>query len=74
MNLLFATIGVPLRITAVRGATNTIKQLMALGFIEGSVIRIILRNPDHLIIEVKGSRIAISKELANKIYVEEGKE
>ena len=40
-----------------------------LGLIEGSIIKIVSKSGGNLIIQVKDTRLAISQEIAKKIYV-----
>jgi ferrous iron transport protein A len=61
------------------GNTETIKRiggkeeiknfLKGLGFVEGSNVSVISENGGNLIVNVKDSRVAIGKEMANKIMV-----
>lgn len=68
----------PLTLAAV-GEENIIKKLIGnpdvkkhmehLGFITGSRVTVIAANQGDVIVSVKESRIAISKAMANKIFV-----
>ncbi len=50
--------------------TTEIKNfLKGLGFVEGSNVSVISENGGNLIVNVKDSRVAIGKEMANKIMV-----
>ena len=61
------------------GQINTVKRiggkeevrrfLNSLGFIEGSEVMLVSQNQGNVIVKVKESRVAISKEMANKIMV-----
>lgn len=42
-----------------------------LGFIKGAVIKVVNENNGNLIVSVKDSRVAIGKDIAKKIIVEE---
>ena len=61
------------------GQINTVKRiggkeevrrfLNSLGFIEGSEVMLVSQNQGNVIVKVKESRVAISKEMANKIMI-----
>ena len=61
------------------GAANTIKKvggkeetrqfLENLGFVVGGVVTVVSRASGNLIVNVKDSRVAIGKDMANKIFV-----
>ena len=61
------------------GETNTIKKvggkeetrqfLENLGFVVGGVVTVVSRASGNLIVNVKDSRVAIGKDMANKIFV-----
>lgn len=58
-------------IERIGGKIETKKFLENLGFNIGSTIRVISEISGNLIVNVKDSRVAISKEMANKITVKE---
>ena len=58
------------KILKVSGDDNTKKHLANLGFVPDSEIRIISSLAGNLIVNVKGSRIAIDEKLARNIFVE----
>ncbi len=69
MPLTFADSGKVLKIQKITG-TDEIKQHMAtLGFVVGEEISIINKNGGNMIINVKDSRIALDKSLANRIMI-----
>ena len=43
--------------------------LNSLGFIEGSEVMLVSQNQGNVIVKVKESRVAISKEMASKIMI-----
>lgn len=45
------------------------KRLTEMGFVTGSIINIISNNDGDIILEIKGSRLAITKEMSQKILV-----
>ena len=57
------------RIKKIGGKEETNKFLETLGFVVGSDVRIISETGGNLIVSVKDSRVALSKELASRIIV-----
>ena len=70
MPLTFATVGEQNLIKKIGGKGETKRHLNNLGFIEGGTISIVSEMSGNLIVNVMESRIAISKEMANKIVVD----
>ncbi|MDL2310430.1 ferrous iron transport protein A [Peptostreptococcaceae bacterium OttesenSCG-928-C18] len=70
MILTIAPTGVLLKIIKIRGKDEQQRQLANLGFVIDSEISIINEIQGNLIINVKGSRVAIGKELSNRIMVD----
>jgi ferrous iron transport protein A len=56
-------------IKRIGGRDNTKKRLETLGFVVGGVVSVVSEINGNLIVNVKDSRIAISREMANKIIV-----
>lgn len=56
-------------IIKVGGNPETKKHLEDLGFVGGSQVEVVSETGGNLVVNVKGTRIAISKELASKIMV-----
>ncbi len=69
MPLAFADIGKENIIKKVGGTPEVKKHLENLGFIVGGSVMIVNSLNGNVIVSVKGSRIAISEELARKITV-----
>lgn len=69
MPLTFAKTGEVNSIKKIGGKDETKRFLNNLGFVEGSEITIVSENAGNLIVNVKNTRIAISKEMANRIVV-----
>ncbi len=67
--LYLADMGEDLIVRKISGAEESMHHIRELGITEGSTIRIISDSDGNLIIQVKESRLAISKELSRKIYV-----
>ncbi|MFR6065441.1 MAG: FeoA family protein [Eubacterium sp.] len=57
------------KIISVTGREETKHHLEALGFIEGEEVTVVSSLSGNLIVNVKGTRIAISRSIANKIIV-----
>ena len=69
MPLTFANIGEKNMIRKVGGNPETKKHLEDLGFVVGGDITIISTIGGNLIVNVKNSRVAISREMACKIMI-----
>jgi ferrous iron transport protein A len=61
--------GVEISIKKVGGKDNTRKRLEKMGFVTGSTVTVISEMNGSLIVKVKDSRVAISREMAAKILV-----
>ncbi len=70
MPLTFADQGKPYIIRKVGGSAEIRAHLENLGFVCGAVISVVTANAGNLIVNVKNSRVAISKEMASKIMAE----
>ena len=69
MPLTMAKIGEESSIKKVGGKEDTRQFLANLGFVPGSHVTIITRNGGNVIVNIKESRVAISREMALKILV-----
>jgi ferrous iron transport protein A len=69
MPLTFAAPGEAAMVKKVGGKSETRQFLENLGFVEGSLVTVITEIAGNLIVNVKGSRIAISRSMADKIVV-----
>lgn len=69
MNLTMAPVGEALKIIKLKGRDKQQKQMCNLGFVEGASVSVVTEMNGNLIVNVKDSRIAIGKELANRILV-----
>lgn len=69
MPLSMANAGDMLYIKRVGGMEETKKFLEKLGFVTGAAVKVITENGGNIIVQVKESRVAVSRELANKILV-----
>lgn len=69
MPLTMANRGEPILVNQVNGKDETKRFLESLGFVAGATVTIVNEMCGNLIVNVKDSRVAISKSLANKIFV-----
>lgn len=73
MNLLMAPLEKELEIIKVRDKfaerEDNDRHLSNLGFVEGAKLMIVSEHGGNLIVKVKGSRVAIGKDIAKKIIV-----
>ena len=60
-----------LRIKSLGDSNVTESHLANLGFVKDAVIKVVNENDGNLIVYVKDSRVAIGKDIAKKISVEE---
>lgn len=70
MPLSMLNIGDIRQINKIHGKDETRRFLENLGFVSGSIVSVISENNGSLIVKVKGTRIALSKVLAGKIFVD----
>lgn len=59
------------KIKPLKSSAMTESHLSNLGFIKGAVIKVVNENDGNLIVSIKDSRVAIGKDIAKKIIVEE---
>lgn len=69
MPLTFASIGEETMIRKVGGGSEVRAHLETLGFVPGGSVTVISTAGGNLIVNVKESRVAISREMASKIMV-----
>ncbi len=69
MPLLLAGVGEDNIIRKVGGNQETKKHLEDLGFVAGGTVTIVSEIGGNLIVKVKDSRVAISREMAGKIMI-----
>ena len=67
--LTMANPGEPVTIKKIGGKAETKKFLETLGFVGGGVVTVVSEINGNLIVNVKDSRVAIGKDMANKIMV-----
>ena len=69
MPLTVAEAGREIQIRKIGGKDETRRFLESLGFVTGGFVAIVSEINGNLIVKVKDARVAISKEMANKIMV-----
>lgn len=69
MPLTMARAGEEREIKRIGGRDEARRFLESLGFVVGAVVSIVSEMNGNLIVNIKGSRVAISKEMANKIMI-----
>ena len=69
MPLTLAGTGVPQIIKKISGSSEVKQHLSDLGFVVGGEVTVISTSMGNVIVKVKDARVAISKEMANKIMV-----
>ena len=67
--LTMASKGEPVTIKKIGGKQETKKFLETLGFVVGGTITVVSEINGNMIVNVKDSRVAIGKDMANKIMV-----
>ncbi len=69
MPLTMANAGTLISISQVHAKDDTRRFLESLGFVSGATVMIVAEMAGNLIVNVKDTRVAISKAMANKIHV-----
>ncbi|MDD2978505.1 MAG: FeoA family protein [Hespellia sp.] len=69
MPLTMANVGENVAIRRIGGKDETRRFLETLGFVVGGTVSVITEINGNMIVNVKDSRVAISKEMANKIQI-----
>lgn len=69
MPLTFAAVGEELTIMKIGGRPEVKKHLENLGFVVGGNVKVITEMGGNLIVNVKETRVGISREMAQKIMV-----
>ena len=69
MPLTLAILSEPNIIKRVGGNADTRAHLQNLGFVPGASITVVSSMGGNLIVNIKGARVAVSKELAQKIFI-----
>lgn len=69
MPITMADVGKPCEIKKIGGKEETRKFLENLGFVAGGIVTVISEAGGNMIVNVKDSRVAIGRDMANKIMV-----
>lgn len=69
MPLTMAKVGEPNTIKRIGGREETKKFLEDLGFVTGGVVTVVSEISGNMILNVKDSRVALGKDMANKIMI-----
>ena len=69
MPLYLADNGKDVTIARITGTDKLKKHLENMGFVEGTIVRVINKVDENVIVKVKGVSVAISHDLAKRIYV-----
>lgn len=69
MPLTMVNAGEPNVIRKVGGKEDTRKFLENLGFVTGGIVTVVSETGGNIIVNIKDSRVAIGKDMANKIMV-----
>lgn len=69
MPLTMAKVGEPVTIRRVTGRDETRRHLAELGFVVDSAVTVVSEIAGNLIVQVKDSRIALDRTMANRIMV-----
>ena len=69
MPLILANVGEENVIKKIGGSPEVKQHLENLGFVVGGTVKVVSSMGGNLIVNVKESRVAISREMAQKIYV-----
>jgi ferrous iron transport protein A len=69
MPLTMANMGAAFSVSQIHGKDDTRRFLESLGFVSGALVTVITETQGNLIVNVKDTRVAISKAMASKIHV-----
>lgn len=69
MPLLLAEIGVPYTIVRIAGKEKDRHHLESLGLVPDTVVTVVSKFNNYVLLSVKGSRIGIGEELAKKVIL-----
>jgi len=69
MTLSMAQIGESVDIQRITGKDDTRRFLANLGFVEGATVKVVSEIDGNMIINIKDTRIALSKSMGNRVIV-----
>lgn len=67
--LTFANVDEEVTIQLVKGTPEVKKHLEDLGFVVGGVVKVVSKNGDNIIVNVKETRLGLDKTMASKIMI-----
>ena len=70
MPLSMADIGKKYIIKRIKGKNEVVRFIENLGFVTGAEVIVVAEIRGNIIVNIKGSRVAIGKDMASKIYVD----
>ncbi|MBR0039159.1 MAG: ferrous iron transport protein A [Lachnospiraceae bacterium] len=68
--LTFVKTGDLAKVIKLNGKDNVKKHLADLGFVDGTIVNVISSHDGDIILNVKDSRLAVTREMADKIMIE----
>ena len=68
--LTFVKTGDLAKVIKVNGKDNVKKHLADLGFVDGTIVNVISSHDGDIILNVKDSRLAVTREMADKVMIE----
>ena len=68
--LTFVKTGDLAKVIKVHGKDTVKKHLADLGFVDGTIVNVISSHEGDIILNVKDSRLAVTKEMADKVMIE----
>ena len=68
--LTFVKTGDYAKVIKVNGKDSVKKHLSDLGFVDGTIVNVISSHDGDIILNVKDSRLAVTKEMSDKIMIE----
>ena len=68
--LTFVKTGDLAKVIKVSGRDNVKKHLADLGFVDGTIVNVISSHDGDIILNVKDSRLAVTKEMADRIMID----
>ena len=68
--LTFVKTGDLVKVIKVNGRDNVKKHLADLGFVDGTIVNVISSHDGDIILNVKDSRLAVTREMADKVMIE----
>lgn len=69
MPLSFASAGEANTVKKIKGKDDTRRFLSSLGFVEGGSVTVISQLGENLIVNVKDTRVALSRDMASRIMI-----